>query len=114
MAQCNDPKRYSRYSKGDLLAAKTLQKRQIMGHSIKPSVMIPRGIRGILGGTSLPPKLCRKDGSCATVIAGRLILTSGDAVEHLSEGDTARYAADVGHKISAVGSARAFLVVHGA
>ena len=49
-----------------------------------------------------------------TVIAGRLILTSGDAVEHLSEGDTARYAADVGHKISAVGSARAFLVVHGA
>ena len=49
-----------------------------------------------------------------TVIEGRLTVTSGDAVEHLSDGDTARYAADVAHKISADGPARAFLVVHGA
>ena len=49
-----------------------------------------------------------------TVIEGRLTVTSGDAVEHLSGGDTARYAADVAHKISADGLARAFLVVHGA
>ena len=48
-----------------------------------------------------------------TVIEGRLSVASGDAVEHLSAGDTARYAADVAHKISADGAARAFLVVHG-
>lgn len=48
-----------------------------------------------------------------TVIEGRLSVVSGDAVEHLSAGDTARYAADVAHKISADGAARAFLVVHG-
>ena len=49
-----------------------------------------------------------------TVIAGHLTVTSGDAVEQLSNGDTGRYAADVAHKISADGPARAFLVVHGA
>ncbi|MDE1132909.1 MAG: XRE family transcriptional regulator [Ascidiaceihabitans sp.] len=49
-----------------------------------------------------------------TVVEGRLVVTSGDAVEQLSEGDTARYAADVAHKISADGPARAFLVVLGA
>ena len=49
-----------------------------------------------------------------TVIEGRLTVTSGEAVEQLSNGDTARYAADVVHKISADGPARAFLVVHGA
>jgi len=49
-----------------------------------------------------------------TVIEGRLTVTSGEAVEQLSDGDTARYAADVAHKISADGPARAFLVVHGA
>lgn len=49
-----------------------------------------------------------------TVIEGRLTVTSGDAVAHLSAGDTARYAADVAHKISADGPARAFLVVNGA
>ena len=49
-----------------------------------------------------------------TVIEGQLTVSSGDAVEQLSMGDTARYAADVPHKISADGPARAFLVVHGA
>ena len=49
-----------------------------------------------------------------TVIAGHLTVTSGDAVEQLSNGDTGRYAADVAHKISADGPARAFLVVQGA
>lgn len=48
-----------------------------------------------------------------TVIDGRLIITSGDASENLTAGDTARYAADVPHSISADGPARAFLVVHG-
>jgi len=49
-----------------------------------------------------------------TVVEGRLSVTSGEAVEQLSMGDTARYAADVAHKICADGPARAFLVVHGA
>jgi transcriptional regulator with XRE-family HTH domain len=49
-----------------------------------------------------------------TVIQGQLTVTSGDAVEQLTEGDTARYAADVAHRITAVGPARAFLVVNGA
>jgi len=47
-----------------------------------------------------------------TVIQGRLTVTSGEAVEQLSEGDTARYPADVVHSISADGPARAFLVVN--
>jgi len=49
-----------------------------------------------------------------TVIEGQLTVTSGDAVAQVSVGDTARYAADVAHKIDAKGPARAFLVVHGA
>lgn len=49
-----------------------------------------------------------------TVIEGRLTVVSGDAVAQLSSGDTARYAADVVHKISADGPVRAFLVVLGA
>jgi len=49
-----------------------------------------------------------------TVIEGRLIVTSGETVEHLGPGDTARYAADVTHRISADGPARGFLVVQGA
>lgn len=47
-----------------------------------------------------------------TVIAGQLTVTSGTATEHLNTGDTARYAADVAHSITAPnGAARAFLVV---
>ncbi len=49
-----------------------------------------------------------------TVIEGKLTVTSGDATESLAQGDTARYPADVVHKISADGPARAFLVVNGA
>ncbi|MEP5758042.1 MAG: XRE family transcriptional regulator [Litoreibacter sp.] len=48
-----------------------------------------------------------------TVIEGHLIVTSGEAVEHVMHGDTARYQADLPHKISAQGAARAFLVVTG-
>ncbi|GAA6176210.1 XRE family transcriptional regulator [Sulfitobacter pacificus] len=49
-----------------------------------------------------------------TVIEGRLTVTSGDAVEALAQGDTARYPADVAHRITADGPARCFLVVNGA
>ncbi len=48
-----------------------------------------------------------------TVIEGQLKVTSGEAAEQVFEGDTARYAADVAHNISADSAARAFLVVHG-
>ena len=48
-----------------------------------------------------------------TVTEGNLTVTSGEAVVHLSENDTARYPADVVHKITADGPARAFLVVSG-
>ena len=48
-----------------------------------------------------------------TVVEGNLTVKSGDVVDHLLEGDTARYPADVPHKISANGPARAFLVVSG-
>jgi transcriptional regulator with XRE-family HTH domain len=49
------------------------------------------------------------------VIDGQIALTSGEADEVLTAGDTARYAADVPHRISAVnGPAKAFLVVHDA
>ena len=47
-----------------------------------------------------------------SVIAGRVSVRSGEAVKSLGEGDTARYAADVPHAISAEGgAARAFLIV---
>ncbi|WP_050930137.1 helix-turn-helix domain-containing protein [Aestuariivita boseongensis] len=50
-----------------------------------------------------------------TVIDGEIALVSGEAEEVLRSGDTARYAADVPHRISTVnGSARAFLVVRDA
>ena len=50
-----------------------------------------------------------------TVIDGEIALISGEAEDLLKPGDTARYAADVTHRISAVnGPARAFLVVRDA
>lgn len=50
-----------------------------------------------------------------TVIDGVVEVMSGSARETLHAGDTARYAADVGHQISAPhGPARVFLVVHDA
>lgn len=49
-----------------------------------------------------------------TVLEGVLLVQSGDAREQLSAGDTARYAADVSHRISApVQPAKAFLIVQG-
>ena len=50
-----------------------------------------------------------------TVIEGQLEITSGEAVRLLEVGDTARYAADLSHKIRAQdGAARAFLIVQDA
>lgn len=49
-----------------------------------------------------------------SVTEGRLYVTSGTADSVLYQGDTARYAADVTHCISAKEPARAFLVVHNA
>ena len=50
-----------------------------------------------------------------TVIEGKIAVTSGDTQDQLTTGDTARYAADVAHRISALnGPARAFLVVRDA
>jgi len=49
-----------------------------------------------------------------TVIEGKLVVTSGGAVEKIGQGDTARYAADVPHRIESDRPARAFLVVQDA
>ncbi len=49
-----------------------------------------------------------------TVIEGVLDVASGEATTRLEAGDTARYAADVTHRITAIGAARAFLVVQDA
>ncbi len=50
-----------------------------------------------------------------TVIEGEIVVMSEEANDRLTSGDTARYAADVAHRISAVnGPARAFLVVRDA
>lgn len=47
-----------------------------------------------------------------TVIEGRVRVISGKATEEVNTGDTARYAADVPHRIEAIdGPARALLVV---
>lgn len=46
-----------------------------------------------------------------TVIEGTLTVVSGDASERLQAGETARYAADVPHRLEARGKARAFLIV---
>lgn len=49
-----------------------------------------------------------------TVIAGALTVTSGDSRQEIGPGDTARYAADVPHRIASAQPARAFLVVQDA
>lgn len=49
-----------------------------------------------------------------TVIEGKLIVTSDTARAKIGQGDTARYAADVPHKIEATRPSRAFLVVQDA
>lgn len=47
-----------------------------------------------------------------TVLSGRIRVMSGQAADELNPGDTARYAADVPHDISALdGAARVFLIV---
>lgn len=48
-----------------------------------------------------------------TVIEGALTVVSGEAMDRLDTGETARYAADVPHSLRAEGLARAFLVVKG-
>lgn len=49
-----------------------------------------------------------------TVFEGRLTVVSGEACDSLSAGETARYAADVPHRLEAEEPTRAFLVVKGA
>ena len=49
-----------------------------------------------------------------TVIDGKLVVTSGDATQKIGQGDTARYAADVPHRITSDRPSRAFLVVQDA
>ena len=50
-----------------------------------------------------------------TVIGGEVKVTSGDSAAMLAKGDTARYAADVSHRIEAVnGGAKVILVVQDA
>ncbi|WP_089280509.1 helix-turn-helix domain-containing protein [Antarctobacter heliothermus] len=49
-----------------------------------------------------------------SVIEGEIEVTSASGAERLGPGDTARYAADVAHRISAIAPARAFLVVQDA
>lgn len=50
-----------------------------------------------------------------TVLEGEIEVTSGTATDRLRAGDTARYAADVAHSITAPdGPARAFLIVKNA
>lgn len=49
-----------------------------------------------------------------TVLEGAVKVTSGSAVSELSQGDTARYAADIVHSISAKEPARVFLIVKNA
>lgn len=49
-----------------------------------------------------------------TVIAGALTVTSGGSSQEIGAGDTARYAADVPHRIASERPARAFLVVQDA
>ena len=49
-----------------------------------------------------------------TVIEGAVDVVSGEASTRLDVGDTARYNVHVPHRITAVGSARAFLVVQNA
>ncbi len=47
-----------------------------------------------------------------TIIEGTADVSSGEGVERLLPGDTARYAADVQHRVASVeGSVRAFLVI---
>ncbi len=46
-----------------------------------------------------------------TVVAGKITVISGDSTETLSNGDTARYPADVAHSITGVTTSKAILIV---
>lgn len=63
------------------------------------------------GGQLDSPPHARGTTEHLTVIEGALTVQSGEAQDQLTAGDTARYAADVTHRISAGQAARAFLVV---
>lgn len=65
------------------------------------------------GGVLDSPPHARGTTEHLTVIEGQVDITSGVRSETLHKGDTARYAADVPHKIEAQGAARLFLIVSG-
>lgn len=71
-------------------------------------------LRFVEGGVLVSQPHTRGAREHLTVIEGALIVTSGDAQQTVSAGDTARYGADVHHKIEAGQTARAFLVVQDA
>ncbi|MEE4187548.1 MAG: XRE family transcriptional regulator [Roseobacter sp.] len=67
-----------------------------------------------LGGVLDSPAHTRGAREHLTVIEGVVDVTSSTHSSRLQAGDTARYKADVPHSISAIGMARAFLVVQDA
>jgi transcriptional regulator with XRE-family HTH domain len=70
-------------------------------------------IRFDAGGTLDSAPHARGTREHLTVIEGTLTVTSGEAQDRLNTGETARYLADLPHRLQADGPARAFLVVKG-
>lgn len=71
-------------------------------------------LRFTAGGLLDSPPHARGAREHLTVIDGHLVVSSSSETQSLGPGDTARYAADVEHKIQADTEARAFLVVQDA
>jgi len=71
-------------------------------------------LRFVAGGVLDSPPHRRGAQEHLSVIDGQLELIVGTSMERLGPGDTARYAADVVHRIAALSQTRAFLVVQDA
>ncbi len=68
----------------------------------------------VLQGTTATIQGVGFTGVSEIVLDGAVKVTSGSAVTELKQGDTARYAADIAHSISASAPARVFLIVKNA
>jgi len=105
----------------DVLRANEIPTIDNMGHGCCIAILSPpeEAGRHEVYDISFAPQGCLKSqphvhGSVEylTVLQGQVQVTSGGATTEVLEGDTARYAADVPHEISAIdGEARVFLIV---
>ena len=108
----------------DILRSEDVPKIENMGHGCRIRILSPPeeagghevyDIRFDTGGELVSAPHTRGTLEQLTALEGDITVTSGNARNQLRAGDTARYAADVDHSITApTGPARVFLIVKNA